>query len=279
MKPIEHRDCPLFRLPLLLLLFSVLSFIYPLGAGVRAQSEAAAGGTNAPGTMLPWLSPATSRPLVMEFEHHVTYDPSGPSFAVHRSRWRVDQLNVATFGGSATFTGRGEIGGGQSADVRTTLTLQTVDVQRALRFLQVPRAEEIEARVSGSVYLHILNGDWAAIEVDLYTEPDSVRLSREVIKTILGGSLQPDLIEQRVEPTLTAHFGAARMIPIRSMRIRGRLDHAVLTLAIPLRNDALNIDFEPRIDRAGLWALWEFLRDAGLRDMPQIGQWEMEAGN
>ena len=48
-----------------------------------------------------------------------------------------------------------------------------------------------------------------------------------------------------------------------------------LSVVIPIRNEALNIDFEPRVDRALLWEIWTYLKDAGLKDV-QMADWKID---
>jgi hypothetical protein len=256
-----------FRVCQLLAACPSILLIHPNSA---AQQPGAASADAPPPILLPWLAPATSRPLALSFSHEIEYDPAGPSLDVKRSRWEIERLRMAIFDGRVSMVGRGEIGGGRPSDVATTLTLERVDAQRVLRFLQLPRSNEIEARIGGRLYVRILAGDWDDVRVSLETEPGTVRLSRGLIRQMLGGSLDPQTIVERVDPTLNYHFGSAQMIPIESMRIEGSLGSSQLILKIPIRNAALNMDFEPRIDKPLLWEMWGYLKNAGLRDVQSV---------
>jgi hypothetical protein len=190
-----------------------------------------------------------------------------------QSQWQVERLRLAAFGGRLALVGGGWTGQPRPSDAATTLTLERIDVQALLRFLEVPRAGEIEARLGGGIYARVTGGEWSGLALHLETEPGSVRLSRGLIKELLGGALDSKTIEERVEPTLKQYFGDARMIPIDSLRIDGTLGDAQLTLKIPIHNEALSIDFEPRVDRALLWQAWDYLKDAGLRDLEKA-KWQ-----
>lgn len=239
-------------------------------------AAAAQGESPSPPAMLPWLSLDTSQPLVLRFNHDIQYDPAIPKITVRKSEWSIERLRLAFFGGGAGMTGRGSIAeskatsGTLDSDVATTITLSKVDIQEFLKFVQLPRAEEIEARVSGSLYVRVVRGDWAAFNVRLTTEPKSVRLSRGLIVQLLGGSLSSDEIHSRVDPVLNGTFGSAQMIPVDSMTIKGNLGSGQLDMNIPIRNEVLNIDFEPHIDRALLWQAWEYLKNAGIKDVKSI---------
>jgi hypothetical protein len=269
-----HRIPPLRRrthgLLVTAYIFTLFSAIAPCAAQSPPQEAA-----NAPPVLLPWLSLAADRPLAFSFEHDVGYDPSLRKLDIRRSRWRLDRCRLGLFAGEIALVARGDIGGGNPSDVATTLTLRGIDVQQALRFLALPRANEIEGRLDGTIVARIAAGNWADLRLRLQTAPGSVRLSRALIREILGASLDPERIAQTVDPTLNFHFGAAKMIPIESMTIEGELGSSQMRMKIPINNAALSIDFEPRIDRAWLWDAWNYLKNAGLRDVRNV-DWGIE---
>ena len=219
----------------------------------------------------------TTRPLALRLDHSLVYDPVARTAQVESSEWRVDRLETLIFGGAVSLHGHGSIGAERTDDVATTVTLKGIDVQALLRFLEVPRAADIEALADGTLAVQVRGGEFERVDVKLIGRPGTVRISRGLLKQILSPYFGGGLESAQVDKVLDQFFGGQRMIPLESMSIEGQLGMEKLTLQLPLRNEALNILIEPRIERGLLWEIWEYLKGAGLRNVSEI-EWNMTSG-
>jgi hypothetical protein len=269
------RFTPARRIGLLFLMAGVAA----TGGRAAAQPARAA---DLPGTrpqpLISWFDLSSTQPLALTFEHDIELDPSPSAprrVIVHRSQWQLGHLRIRAFGGQTELSGRGDIAEGRPSDLSTTMTLQGVDVQRILRFLNVPRADEIQARVGGQLGVRVLAGEWDRLDVDLTAEKDSVRVSRRLLIELLSSNTGDAEIEKAATEAFNYQFGTSPMIPIDAMRIRGSLGQTRLSLSIPLSNKAMTIRFEPMVDRATLWEVWGLLQRAGLRDVGDI-DWDIK---
>ena len=223
-----------------------------------------------PEPLVGWAALPTSRPLQLSIEHSVEYRPAAYTIRVAHSNWRIDQLAIDSFGGQLLVQGRGNVGSQLPADLTTTLTLNAVDIQRVLQFLAVPQASQIRGKLEGTAGIQILAGDWHRVDLDLRTLPNTVYLHRRLIKQLLGSTIGGGLTGAQIDQTLNHHFGPVAMIPFSPMSIRGKLGEHKVQISVPLRNEALSIDFEPLVDRKLLWDLWQFLKNSGLKDVKDI---------
>lgn len=259
---------------LLLIAFGLLSF-----GGAAAQNATTE--TTRHQTVpepLEWIDSGTTQtsPIALSFRHSILYDPDPLTIQVEESHWNLQRLDVRLFSGRALVQGRGTILPEAPDDVATTLTLEGIDLQGVLQFLTVPRANEIQALLSGMLAVAIRDGDWEHVEIDLHGEEGSVYLSRPLIKDLLGTYLGNAVTPEQVDQTLSHYYGDQTMIPLSDVRLRGELGRQMLELSIPLRNQALNIDLNPRIERDLLWEIWEYLRDAGLKDVEDIDWFRLQ---
>jgi hypothetical protein len=260
------------------LLFSIIALCAPL----RAQStptltlKQAAPSTHS-AALLPWLDLATSEPLSIAFSHDFSYDPKArdAKFKVVRSDWNLTRVRLALFEGQIDVVARGVIAQTRPTDIRSTVTLKRINITRLLEFMNVPRAREIEAIVSGTLGVEALAGDWKRVDVDLVAHDGTVCVSRVLLHQLLspafGGGLEP----ADVETALNKLFPGEKMIPINGLHIEGNLTGAVLHVSLPLRNEVLNIDLDPNIDAALLWQVWELLQNESLKGIREA-DWDFE---
>ena len=131
--------------------------------------------------------------------------------------------------------------------------------------LNLPRTGEIEATIDGDLAIGISKGEWNHVRVNITGQPGTVRVSRRLLKEILVDYLQNAITQQQLDETLGAFFGSDPMIPLDDLTLEGDLNSQALTLKIPLRNKALNILIEPRIERNLLWDICNYvIRNLGL---------------
>jgi hypothetical protein len=155
-------------------------------------------------------------------------------------------------------------------DVATTMTLNRADLAWLMRALKLPRAGELEGRMSGSLAVQVAGGEWRRISLRLRDEPGTVRLSRQMLKDFIALSykaspgLAQTLSPQRIDAALDGAFGkGTAMIPLEGVAIEGELSSRTLNLKIPAHNQALNLLIEPHIERKVLWDAWRRFKPAG----------------
>ncbi len=223
-----------------------------------------------PDPIVPWLGLPSDAPPILHYRHDIRIGPPGAGLSIRESRWQADRLKLLGFGGSLGLVGVGTVSAEAPLDLATTVTLETIDLNAVLRYLQLPRAEEIEGRVSGTVHLSLLGREWRRIDVALHAPAGTVRIHRRLIADVLTTYLSEQLSREEIYASLDQAYRGIEMIPFDAVRVNGRFDQQTLNLRVPLRNEILNLDLEPRIERAILWDLWDLLRRTGFEELEDI---------
>ena len=256
MRPAPRRRLDLARSHFVLCL---IAFIPWLSAAQGPDAQTPAPPKPSPEPLLPWLGMATTRPLVMTLSHDLIYDPSGRGLEVKSSEWDLDRLRFEAFGGRLGLTGRGTIQIGEPSDVATTITLEDVNVPEVLRFMKLPRWREVEARVDGRLAIEFRASEWRRLDITLQTRPGTFRLSRRLILDMLANYLPGAITAEQIDMAFDHYFEDAEMIPLADAAITGSLTGRRFDVHVPIRNEALNVELETRVDRATLKLAWERL--------------------
>lgn len=239
-----------------------------LWAFALALLAAAPGHGAEPAPMLPWLKLSENSPPAIRHRHEIVYDPVEKTASVKLSRLELEGLAFEAFGGKTQLIADADVAPGHPADLATTLTLTSVDIQRVLSFLELPRAAEVEALAGGSIAVEVHAGEWRRVEVSLSAAPGSARMSRRLLIDLLTRYLNGVIEPEKIHAAVDHYYGPdAKMIPLADLELSGRLDRQVLAMKLPLHNDAMAIVLEPRIEAPLLWDLWEYLRGKGLQDV------------
>ena len=248
-------------------------------SGSAGSVKAAQAGEASP-VLVPWFSPATTRPLEMTLNHDLTYDPQSKQLEINESRWGLRRMVLSTCGGRVGVWGQGEIVPGQVEDIACTVTLRGVQAQQFMKMLELPREGEIRGELNGWVALDVSRGQWRRVELHLSAREGTAfvsrRLIREILASQLGGGVEPATVDQVIDRV----FPGRGMIPFENVRLDGRLGQQKLKVTIPLRNEVLDIKFEPQIDSALLWEAWGLIRDKGGAWWERVKsvQWSSQAG-
>lgn len=253
----------MWRKPDRLALCFVLSICFA-HASVAAQSDTTS-------YMLPWLqvSPTSA---TLTFRHEASWTPER-GVQWRALDWDAAGWRFAAWGGelTLTITGEGNAPALASLDQRATLTLQHVDLSSMMKQFEVPRARELEGRVSGTLAFELDGKKWREVLVDLQTEPGSTFIDRGLLGDMLGKYLYGALDPKTLDDTLNHYYGAqTRRIPLESVAIRGQLNQGALRLDVPLVNEALSIRLEPRVEEHLLWELWALVSDKSFNAMNDL---------
>lgn len=181
-----------------------------------------------------------------------------------RPSWTLEEVRASAFSGRLRIEGEGVWEAGSPPSVSLALELEGLDLHELLRVFNIPKADQVRAKISGSMHVKAEGRRWEILDFDLHGDEGSVYLDRQLIYDILAPSFSEVLTQKQVEQTLNSVFGNAKMIPFVEMSFQGSLAPEALRLRLPLRNAALDLDIEPRIDRALLWDIWDKLIETGL---------------
>ena len=184
-----------------------------------------------------------------------------------RPSWTLEEVRASAFSGRLRIEGEGVWEAGSPPLVSLALELEGLDLHELLRAFNIPKADQIRARMSGSMHIKAEGRSWEILDFDLHADEGSVYLDRQLIYDILAPSFSEVLTQEQVAQTLNSVFGDAKMIPFEEMSFRGSLAPDALRLRLPLRNEALDLDIEPRIDRVLLWDIWDKLIETGLENV------------
>ncbi len=224
--------------------------------------------------LLPWLDPATSRPLALSIRHQILFDRSAATILVEESRWQLDWLDLNLWDGRVRVAGEGRVLAGRSASLATSITLGRVELSEAMAFFQLPRAREVRAQVSGRVRLEFGEGEWSRIAIAAHGAPGTVFLSRGLIKDLLANQHAGALAGDYVDSVLDQRWPNELMIPFNEVNVEGELTRERLIIRVPLRNELLNLDFNPQIDNRVLWWVWEQLMTVLRGNLSRV-DWEV----
>lgn len=185
----------------------------------------------------------------------------------NRPNWQVDELKGELFGGRIDLRGSGKWGTDGPPRVSIELTAEEIDLPVLLEAFKIPRASQIRAKVTGRARIEADGREWKAMELDLKGEEGTVFLDRQLIYDILAPSIGGALTLEQVQKVLDDTFGNERMIPFREMSFGGSLTPETLNLKLPLKNQALGLFIEPRIEVPILWEIWDDLLDTGIKNV------------
>lgn len=186
-----------------------------------------------------------------------------------RPNWTLDRLGGDLYGGRIEITGDGEWGTIDHPLVSLEVRFEGVDATRLLQDFNIPRAGEVRGKLMGSVKLRSDGRHWEVLDFDLRGEEGSVYLDRELIYDIPGLIVEGGLTQEDVDLVLDGSFGDAEAIPFEEVGLAGGLTEETLRLRVPLKTVGgnLDIDFQPRIERAILWDIWDAALGAGLENV------------
>jgi hypothetical protein len=249
----------------------IIFLLVAAGAGMGAVG--AAGVTS--GTMQATTSPLTmvrlhgERPLVAEIRHDVTIDLKTRAVRVRQVAAQVRHAELELFGGQVTAQAAARIDDARTTDLQVTLTLSRIDLRAAMQALALPRAGDLEGLASGELALEMNDRVFTRARVRVEIAEGSGKISRGLLAQMLGFNLNDDVMAQ-FEKALTDNYGAERMIPLAGFKLTGGMEAGVLRLTLPIRNEALEVTLEPRIEAPLLWNGWSYVQ----REMErQRGKW------
>lgn len=184
-----------------------------------------------------------------------------------RPNWEIERASVEIFGGLITLSGEGRWGTNEEPRVSLLVQGHGVALQPLLRAFNAPRADQVQARIGGAMKLEAVGRDWNVLNMQIYSEEGTVFLDRRLIYDLLAPAFAEVLTKEQVDEALNNAFGDAQMIPFDQMSLGGALSPDQLVMELPLRNEALNLDIEPRVDRELVWDAYDFLRKMGLENI------------
>ncbi len=186
-----------------------------------------------------------------------------------RPDWKAETFRIEDFfGGRIELTGTGTWGSLDPPKVALNVKADGVDLAALLKKFNVPRADEIEGKLKGRLAIESVGREWKVMAFEVAGEEGTVRLNRKFLHDILLTPINQDAA--KVDQILNEVFGTETMIPFHEMRVTGHLEPDQLLMQIPLRNDALKIDYETRVDRELLWDAWDYLVNAGVENVKGV---------
>lgn len=184
-----------------------------------------------------------------------------------RPEWVLEHFEAQTFGGRLAATGRGAWGTADRPVVSLEVEMEDVDLNALLKAFNVARADQIRARVRGRAHLEAEGRDWKVLDLDLIGKEGTVFLSRKLLYDILSPSLTEVLTRKQIDDALNSVYGRKQMIPFEELSFEGSLTPRSLNLRLPLRNEVLDLDIEPQIDRELLWDIYDELAEVGAENV------------
>lgn len=184
-----------------------------------------------------------------------------------RPEWLLEHFEARTFEGRLVATGRGVWETVDRPVVSLEVEVEDVDLNALLKAFNVARADQIRARVRGRARLESEGRDWKVLDLDLVGMEGTVFLSRKLLYDILSPSLTEVLTRKQIDDALNSVYGRKQMIPFEELGFEGSLRPRSLNLRLPLRNEVLDLDIEPQIDRELLWDIYDELVEVGAENV------------
>ncbi len=243
------------------------------GRGIAVEADFAIDSALADAN-LPLLARLDLRSLKFDRLHAGLYEIENFAMQGHwdEPEFRLESLRANVFGGELTISGHGRWGTDEDLRLSVDMQVEGVDLTEMLVAFAIPRAAEIRATISGSLHLETLGREWRKLDLDVHGHEGTVYLSRPLLYDILGERFGAGVPRPVIDVTLDGVFGGDEdMIPFREMAFQGSLAGDKLRLVLPLRNDALDILIEPRVDRGLLWDIWDRLVEAAAKNIRADG--------
>lgn len=199
------------------------------------------------------------RPIQAEIEHDVSFQLGTGRFQLRRVLVDAPHARVALFGGVAQARTFVRVLDNRTTDVVASLTLTGIHVRELMSALKLPRAGELEGTAGGRVELEMHGGVFTQADLRLEVEENTAYISRGLLAQLLGFQLNEDLLTQ-FNKTMNENFGTSQMLPLAGLTMTGGLKQQLLRLEVPIRNKALDVTLEPRIEGPLLWDFWKYVQ-------------------
>jgi hypothetical protein len=199
-------------------------------------------------------------------------DSIGARLAWNNPDWRLDRLEARLFDGFVRLEGNGYWGTDGPPRVSLSIESRGIDLQRLLEAMQIPRADEVRARLEGTLRVEAVGRQWRIMDFDMRGAPGSVYLSRRMIYDALAPKFGATLSRAEIEAILDRSFGPEfEMMPFFQSGLSGGLSAESLDLDLRVENRPMRLRVEPRIERELLWEIFDSLLKTGLDRIKGVG--------